>query len=92
MISDHRTRKHKCLGELLQAARRAVGCTQAELAHRLGRPQSYVSKYEQGARRLDLLEFLEIAQALQIDALALMRVVADALNDVDPNPPSDIIS
>jgi transcriptional regulator with XRE-family HTH domain len=39
-----------------------------QLAERLKRPQSFVSKYENGERRLDLVEFLEIAKSLNIDA------------------------
>jgi transcriptional regulator with XRE-family HTH domain len=38
--------------------------TQTELAARLGQPQSYVSKYESGERRLDLPELRAIASAL----------------------------
>ena len=41
--------------------------TQTELSTKLKRPQSYVSKYEHGERRLDLIEFLDIAEALDID-------------------------
>ena len=48
-------------------ARRRAGLTQLELASRLKRPQSFVSKYERGERRLDLIEFLDVATALEID-------------------------
>lgn len=41
--------------------------TQAELARALGRPQSFVSKFERGERRLDVIEFLEVASALSLD-------------------------
>lgn len=53
--------------ELLIRARKDTELTQQELAARLGRPQSYVSKYENGERRLDLIEFLELSRALKID-------------------------
>jgi transcriptional regulator with XRE-family HTH domain len=43
-----------------------------ELAALLGRQQSFVSKYERGERRLDFVEFLEIADALQADACDLV--------------------
>jgi transcriptional regulator with XRE-family HTH domain len=38
----------------------------------LGRPQSYVSKYERGERRLDVVEFLAVARALGTDAASLV--------------------
>ena len=40
------------------AARKAAGLTQHALARRLGRPQSFVAKYEGGERRLDVVEFV----------------------------------
>ena len=52
--------------------RKQAGMTQAELALRLGRPQSYVSKYERGERRLDVVEFLAVAHALDANAAELV--------------------
>lgn len=52
------------LGQLLVEARLASGLTQAGLAERLHRPQSYVSKYESGERRLDVVEFLEVTDGI----------------------------
>jgi ribosome-binding protein aMBF1 (putative translation factor) len=49
--------------ELLVQARSDAGLSQVDLAARLKRPQSYVSKYESGERRLDLIEFIEAAEA-----------------------------
>ena len=40
--------------------------TQSEVAKRLKRPQSYVSKYESGERRLDVIEFLTVARVLKV--------------------------
>lgn len=62
-----RSPAHLKLMELLVAARRRAGLTQQQLADRLGEPQSFVAKYEGGDRRLDLLEFMTIARALQFD-------------------------
>ena len=50
--------------------------TQAVLARRLGRPQSFVSKFERGERRLDVVEFIEIARILGLDP---MQVVKDLI-------------
>jgi transcriptional regulator with XRE-family HTH domain len=65
--------------ELLVEARETADLTQAELAERLGRPQSYVSKFERGERRLDVVEFLEIAKALRIDAFGLLKHLTDGI-------------
>jgi len=53
-------------------ARRAQRLTQMDLAERLVRPQSFVSKYERGERRLDFVEVIEIADALRVDACELV--------------------
>jgi transcriptional regulator with XRE-family HTH domain len=68
------TRKHEHFRRLLAEARRNAGLTQVTLAKKLGRPQSFVSKFESGERRLDVIEFLEVAHALEIDPC---RIIAD---------------
>jgi ribosome-binding protein aMBF1 (putative translation factor) len=59
--------------ELLIEARENAGLMQWQLAERLKRPQSYISKFERGERRLDVIEFLDVAKALRIDPLELLR-------------------
>jgi transcriptional regulator with XRE-family HTH domain len=59
---------------VLVAARHEAGLTQLELAERLRKPQSFVSKFERGERRLDIVEFSEIARAMQRDPIDLLRV------------------
>ncbi len=56
------------LRHLLIEARQAAGLTQVELADKLHRPQSYISKYESGERRLDVIEFLEVADGIGVHA------------------------
>ena len=51
---------------ILANARRAAGVTQVELAARLKRPQSYVSKVERRERRVDLVEFYEWGEAVGV--------------------------
>lgn len=66
--------------ELLIAARQNAGLSQEAVAGMIGRPQSYVSKYESGVRRLDVVEFLEVMEAIGtnpveiIEALKQIRV------------------
>jgi transcriptional regulator with XRE-family HTH domain len=58
---------------LLVAARKAADMTQQVLAKKLGRPQSFVAKYENGERRIDLVEFAAISEALGSDPVKLFR-------------------
>ena len=59
--------------EALVAARHRAGIRQQALAKKLGRPQSFIAKYEGGERRIDLIEFVAIAKALGADPLKLFR-------------------
>jgi len=61
-------KKYDRLRVLLIEARETAGLTQVQLAEKLRRPQSFVSKIERGLRRVDLLEFLEIAKVMGLDA------------------------
>ncbi|MBN6820795.1 MULTISPECIES: helix-turn-helix domain-containing protein [Methylobacterium] len=70
-----RSARHRRLIELLVEARERSGLTQSELASRLGRYQSVVAAIEGGGRRIDLVEFLEIADALEIDATVVLKAV-----------------
>lgn len=64
--------EHARFCELLIATRRASGLTQVDVANRLDKPQSFVSKYERGERRLDVIEFLHVASALNADPRKLI--------------------
>ena len=64
MPSTIYTPKHKRLVAILTNLRDQAGLTQEDLAKRLNRPQSFVSKYEGGQRRLDMVELDKIARAL----------------------------
>jgi DNA-binding transcriptional regulator YiaG len=69
------TDRHKRLCELLKAQRKAAGLTQTVLAERLGKPPSYVAKYELGERRLDLLEYMDVAAAIGFDPCKVVRAL-----------------
>lgn len=56
------------LRQLLIEAREVAGLTQAQVASRLGRAQSFVSKYELGERRLDVIDFIRVCASLGVDA------------------------
>ncbi|MEO6012873.1 MAG: helix-turn-helix transcriptional regulator [Devosia sp.] len=69
--------QHQKLRELLVAARKKAKLTQAEVAEHLGRPQSFVAKYEGGERRLDVIEFIQVARALGADPARLVRALRE---------------
>jgi hypothetical protein len=60
--------RHKALIDLLIQKRETAGLTQADLAERLGEYQSFVARLESGERRVDVVEFLELAEVLGFDA------------------------
>lgn len=65
--------------EVIATARQSLGLSQRELARRLGKHPSFVNKIELLERRLDILEFIAVARAMQIDPTALVGSVASAL-------------
>jgi transcriptional regulator with XRE-family HTH domain len=64
--------RHKALIELLIAKREAAGMTQTDLAEKLGEYQSFVARLESGQRRVDVVEFIELANALKFDPVKAM--------------------
>ena len=78
MPRSRRSPRHQVLQTLLIERRVAAGLTQVELAARLQRPQSFVSKYEGGERRLDVVEFVEVTQAIGCDPAGIIAAVRNA--------------
>jgi transcriptional regulator with XRE-family HTH domain len=71
-----RTPAHDLLVSLLKEKREEARLTQAEVAQRLGRPQSFVAKFEGGERRLDVIEFITVTKAIEADPLAIVGQLA----------------
>lgn len=59
--------EYQALLELLRGWREDAGLTQVSLALRLQNTQTFVSKIERGERRIDLIEFVELCEALGVD-------------------------
>jgi transcriptional regulator with XRE-family HTH domain len=66
-------REKQLLQELLRELRDAADLRQIDLAKRLGRPQSFVSKYESGEKNLDFLEVREVCEALGVPLAEFVR-------------------
>jgi transcriptional regulator with XRE-family HTH domain len=67
------TREQERLVALLRQLREEAGLTQAQVARRLRRPQSFVSRYESGQRRLDLVELKQIGHVLGVTLRELVE-------------------
>lgn len=73
-----RNPRYNSFQKALVNARQKTGLTQQEVALRLERTQSFVSKYESGERRLDVIEFVEVCQALGIMPQSILKKLGKA--------------
>lgn len=70
---------YRALIEALSLFRQKAGISQRELARRVGKPPSFINKIELFERRLDILEFIVIAEALGEQANDLLKSVRSSL-------------
>ncbi|MFE0017548.1 multiprotein-bridging factor 1 family protein [Mesorhizobium sp. NPDC059054] len=73
MVDTLGTDRHKALIALLIKKREAAGLTQVELAAKLGQYQSFVARLESGQRRVDVVEFMKLAEILGFDASSAIK-------------------
>ena len=66
-------KQQKALLSLLRQLRKEAGLRQVDMAARLGKPQPFVSFYESGVRRLDLLELRQICGVLGLPLVTFVR-------------------
>lgn len=77
MVKTLGTERHRTLIALLVEKREAAGLTQSDLAAKLGEYQSFVARLESGQRRVDVVEFLELAEVLGFDPCAALDDLRD---------------
>ncbi len=77
---------NKAIGRCLRNVRKARDLHQQDVAAAMGRPQSFVSKLENGERKLVLSEFFAYARALGMSAQDLLDDVEGALTLPDQSP------
>lgn len=65
----------------IRQARLDSGLTQQEMAKALNKPQSFVSKYESGERKLDVIEFIEICKVLRIDSGDFLKQIERKIDE-----------
>ena len=80
MKSHELASQRGALGQLLKSMREEQGLLQREIAERLGTPQSFVSKYESGERRIDLPELRSICKVLNASCDEVVRRYEQLLN------------
>lgn len=81
MEKNNRAVQQKKLRRLLREVRAEAGLRQVDLAERIGQPQSFVSKYESGERRLDPLELREVCKAAGISLEEFVRRFEETLHE-----------
>lgn len=81
MLKSSYTAGQKLFCESLRHARVRAGLSQTELAARLSEPQSFVSRFERGERRLDVVEYIQVANAIGIDPATHLRKVVKSIGD-----------
>jgi transcriptional regulator with XRE-family HTH domain len=79
-------RQQKALLSLLKELRLQAGLRQVDMARKLGKPQAFVSYYESGARRLDLLELRQICEVLGISLVNFVQLFEKELNSKHHSP------
>jgi transcriptional regulator with XRE-family HTH domain len=67
MPSHHRSRRHQRLAELLAQYRLEAGLKQTDVAEALGKYQPLITSMENGQRRIDVVELLELAEIIGFD-------------------------
>lgn len=72
MTKTTHTPQYQRLVDLLIETRRRARLTQQQVADRLGKPQSYVAKVEGAERRIDVVEFALLVQAMDAEPVALL--------------------
>ena len=78
MAGKHRSAERKRLQALLREIRLEKKLTQQEVADRLNKPQSYVSKYENGERKLDLPEIDEVCEAVDVYLVDFIKLYKES--------------
>jgi len=77
-LSAERQRNRKVFLRLLRRVRIEAKLTQAQLAKILGTTQARVSKYEQGERRIDMLELKAVCDATKLPFTEFARRFEEA--------------
>lgn len=82
--------EYRAMVSVLIAARKTAGVTQRGLAAQLGKACSHVQRIESGQRRIDVLEFYQIARLLKLEPASLFMQVAAKLDGLETGDPANL--
>lgn len=77
MRGDIFSAEHQKLREVLRRERLAAGLRQSDIAKETNRSQAYISKFEKGDLRLDVIDFVRVCQSIGCDPHAVLREIFD---------------
>ena len=69
------TNSYSLLIDCIIQARLSAGLTQQAVADRIGKPQSYVAKVERMERRLDIIEYFELSEAIGFEPISQITTI-----------------
>ena len=75
MVKTIYQERYQAFIKQLVLARKACGLTQMQVAEKLSKPQSYIAKVEGADRKLDVMEFVELCQAINVDPTTLIKLL-----------------
>lgn len=78
MRTEIYSEEHQKLRKILRRERLAAGLRQSDLAERTGRSQAYISKFEKGDLRLDVVDFVRICTVI---GCGVVDVLAETFDD-----------
>ncbi|MEP5395236.1 MAG: helix-turn-helix transcriptional regulator [Hyphomicrobiales bacterium] len=67
------SKDYAILIQLMADIRKEMGKTQVDVSTALGKPQSFISKIENGERRMDLIEMIAIADAIGMNSQQILK-------------------
>lgn len=73
------SKDYRILIRLMADMRKEVGKTQVDIATALGKPQSFISKIENGERRMDLIEMIAIADVFGVEPQKILERLENAI-------------
>lgn len=77
-ISSH---EYDIFRRCMIAARKEAQLTQESVAKSIQKPQSFVAKYENGERRLDVIEFIIVTRVIGVDPCTILRKIEQQISE-----------